>query len=203
MTRPILLALAASALALAAHAQAPAQLDAKTIDSWKSIDLGNGVSIDAPTAVGDNYRPTDKQDAGLMLFRVAVKDAGEMYCGLDRLIYNRPPLGMARTRAIDFFSNANMAIFCHGVGNGVRERSAEPVTSAQGYPGSRCVASYSDKPGDKSEGDVIQARAVVGNDALYVLTCTVSDRDQTRAETDWETIWRPRIGHIEDSLKLP
>ncbi len=203
MTKSLLLALAASAIAFSAHAQAPAQLDAKTIDSWRSADLGGGVSIEVPTAVGEAYRPTNKQDAGLMLFRVGVKDAGEMYCGLDRLAYGAPPLGMVRKRAIDFFSNANMAIFCHGVGTGVRERSAEPVTSAQGYPGSRCVASYSDKPGGETEGDVIQARAVVANDALYVLTCTVHDLDQARAETDWETIWRPRIGHIEDSLKLP
>jgi hypothetical protein len=205
MTRSLGIALAAAGLALAgaAHAQAPAQLDARTLDSWRKVDLGGGVSVGVPTAVGEAYRPTDKQDAGLMLFRVAVKDAGEMYCGLDRLLYNTPPLGMARRRAIDFFSNANMAIFCHGVGAGVRESLAEPVTSAQGYPGSRCVASYTDKAGDRSEGDVIQARAVVGSDALYVLTCTVRDLDQTRAETDWETIWRPRIGRIEDSLKLP
>ncbi len=47
--------------------------------------------MDVPKAVGDNYKPTDKADAGLMLFRVNVKDAGEMYCGLDRLIYDRPP----------------------------------------------------------------------------------------------------------------
>lgn len=201
--KTFLLALSAAGLAGAVHAQAPAQLDAKTIDSWRTVDLGGGVSVDVPAAVGDDYRPTNKEDAGLMLFRVGVKDAGEMYCGLDRLIYNKPPLGMARTRAIDFFSNANMAIFCHGVGTGVRESSAEPVTSAQGYPGSRCVASYTDKAGDRSEGDVIHARAVVGKDALYVLTCTVRDLDQARAETDWETLWRPRIGHIEDSLKLP
>jgi len=85
----------------------------------------------------------------------------------------------------------------------VHENFAQPASSAQGYPGSRCVASYSDVVAGKSEGDVIQARVVVASDAVYVLTCTVRDQDQARAETDWETIWRARIGHVEDSLKLP
>ncbi len=41
------------------------------------------------------------------------------------------------------------------------------------------------------------------SDAVYVLTCTVSDQDQARAETDWDNIWHKRITHVEDSLKLP
>jgi hypothetical protein len=159
--------------------------------------------MDVPTAVGDAYKPTENADAGLALFRVSVKDAGDMYCGLDRLAYNAQPLGMNRNRALDFLTNAAPGIFCHGVGTGVRENFAQAATSTQGYPGSRCVASYTDRKGDRSEGDVIHARVVVAPDAVYVLTCTVSDQDQARAETDWETIWRPRIGHIEDSLKLP
>lgn len=198
-----LLFASAVALAGAAHAQDPVQLDAKSIDSWRTVELGSGARIDVPTAVGDAYKPTNKQDAGLMLFRVAVKDAGDMYCGLDRLAYNVKPLAMARTRAIDFFSAANIGIFCHGVGTNVHENFAQPVNNAQGYPGSRCVASYSDKHGEEAEGDVIQARVVVAPDALYVLTCTVRDLDQARAETDWEGIWRARIAHVEDSLKLP
>ena len=157
-----------------------------------------------PRAVGDAYKPTDRTDAGLALFRVGVKDAGDMYCGLDRTRFCAPPLGMNRTRALDFLlAYAAPGIFCHGVGTGVRENFAQAATSRQGYPGSRCVASYSDAQGGKSEGDVIQARVVVAPDAVYVLTCTVRDQDQARAETDWETIWRPRIAHIEDSLKLP
>ena len=199
----LLAATVAAALAGAARAQAATPLDAKTIDDWRTVSLGAGVSLDVPTAVGDAYRPTEKADAGLMLFRVGVKDAGDMYCGLDRLGYNAPPLGMNRNRALDFLTNANQGIFCHGVGSGVHERFAEAARSGQGYPGSRCVASYTDKQGDKSEGDVIHARVVVAPDAVYVLTCTVSDLDQARAETDWEGIWRPRITHLEDSLKLP
>ncbi len=77
------------------------QVDAKTIDDWRTVDLGGGVSLDVPRAVGDGYRPGDKQDAGLMLFRIGVKDAGEMYCGLDRLAFNAPPLGMNRNRALN------------------------------------------------------------------------------------------------------
>ncbi len=196
-------ALSIGALAGAAHAQDVTPLDAKTVDSWHAVDLGLGVSLDVPTAVGDSYRPTNKEDAGMALFRVAVTDAGEMTCGLDRLNYNVKPLAMARTRAIDFFSTANIGIFCHGVGTGVRENHAEATRSAQGYPGSRCVASYSDRQGDQAEGDVISARVVVAPDALYVLTCTIKDLDQGRAETDWEGIWRPRITRLEDSLKLP
>ena len=213
MTRSLFLAVAAMALAGAAYAQDPAQagvaqtgatqVDAKTIDDWRAVDLGAGVGVDVPRAVGEAYRPPDKADAGLLLFRVAARDAGEMYCGLDRLGFNAPPLGMARTRAIDFLTNAAPAIFCHGVGTGVRESFAEVAKSGQGYPGSRCVASYTDVQGGKSEGDVIHARVVVGNDAVYVLMCTVRDLDQARAELDWETIWRPRITHVEDSLKLP
>jgi hypothetical protein len=156
-----------------------------------------------PRAVGERYRPTDKADAGLALFRIGVKDAGEMYCGLDRLPFNAQPLGMNRNRALDFLTSAAPGIFCHGVGTSVHENFAQPATSGQGYPGSRCVASYTDATGGKSEGDVIHARVVVAQDAVYVLTCTVSDQDQARAETDWETIWRPRITHVEDSLKLP
>jgi hypothetical protein len=198
------LSLAAAALACgAAHAQSSTMLDAKTIDDWRAVDLGAGVSLDVPRAVGEAYKPTDKTDAGLALFRVSVKDAGDMYCGLDRLGYNVQPLGMNRNRALDFLTTAAPGIFCHGAGTGVRENFVQPATSPQGYPGSRCVASYSDVQGGRSEGDVIQARVVVAPDAVYVLTCTVRDQDQARAETDWETIWRPRIGHIEDSLKLP
>jgi len=167
------------------------------------VDLGSGVSLDVPRAVGEAYRPSDKADAGLALFRVSVTDAGDMYCGLDRLAYNAQPLGMNRNRALDFLTNAAQGVFCHGVGTGVRENFAQAATSPQGYPGSRCVASYADVQGGKSEGDVIHARVVVAPDAVYVLTCTVRDQDQARAETDWETIWRPRITHIEDSLKLP
>lgn len=204
MPRPFLLALtAAAALAGAAHAQAPAQVDAKTIDDWRTVELAPGVSVDVPKAVGDAYRPTDKQDAGLMLFRVAAKDAGDMYCGLDRLAYNVPPLGMNRNRALDFLTNAAQGIFCHGLGTGVRENFAEAAASRQGYPGARCVASYTNVQAGQSEGDVIQARVVVAPDAVYVLTCTVRDLDQTRAETDWESVWRARIAHVEDSLTLP
>jgi hypothetical protein len=204
MTKPFLPALSiAAALCGAAHAQSPAQVDAKTIDDWRTVDLGSGVSIDVPKAVGDAYKPTDKADAGLMLFRIGAKDAGDMYCGLDRLAYNAPPLGMNRNRALDFLTNAAPGVFCHGVGTGVRENFAEAAASKQGYPGSRCVASYSDAPGGTSEGDVIHARVVAAPDAVYVLTCTVRDLDQARAETDWETIWRSRIAHVEDSLKLP
>ncbi len=50
---------------------------------------------------------------------------------------------------------------------------------------------------------VVHARVVVATGAVYVLTCTVSDQDQARAETDWDSIWRKRITHVEDSLKLP
>jgi len=205
MIRSSLLALtiAAAALAGAASAQTFTPLDPKTIDDWRAVDLGAGVSLDVPRAVGEAYRPTDKADTGLALFRVSVKDAGDMYCGLDRLAYNAQPLGMNRNRALDFLTNAAQGIFCHGVGSGVRENFAQAAASQQGYPGSRCVASYTDRQGDKSEGDVIHARVVVAPDAVYVLTCTVRDQDQARAETDWETIWRPRITHVEDSLKLP
>jgi hypothetical protein len=207
MTRSFLLALtvaaAAAALCGGARAQTFTPLDAKTIDDWRTVDLGSGVRLDVPRAVGDAYRPTDKQDAGLALFRVAAKDAGDMYCGLDRLAYNMQPLGMNRNRALDFLTNAAPGIFCHGVGTGVRENFVEAANSGQGYPGSRCVASYTDTQGGKSEGDVIHARVVVAPDAVYVLTCTVRDHDQARAETDWETIWRSRITHVEDSLKLP
>ena len=203
MKRSLLSLVAATALCGTAQAQAPAQLDAKTIDDWRAADLGSGVSVDVPKAVGENYRPSNKADAALMLFRVGVKDAGDMYCGLDRMAFNAPPLGMNRNRALDFLTNAAPGIFCHGVGTGVRENFAQPASSTQGYPGSRCVASYTDVQGGKSEGDVIQARVVVASDAVYVLTCTVRDQDQARAETDWETIWRARIGHVEDSLKLP
>jgi hypothetical protein len=204
MKRSLLLALTVTAaLAGAAQAQTSAALDAKTIDDWRAVDLGAGVSLDVPRAVGDAYKPTNKADAGLALFRVSVKDAGDMYCGLDRLGYNVQPLGMNRNRALDFLTTAAPGIFCHGAGAGVRENFVQPAASKQGYPGSRCVASYSDVQGGKSEGDVIQARVVVAPDAVYVLTCTVRDQDQARAETDWETIWRPRISHVEDSLKLP
>jgi hypothetical protein len=205
MKRPFLLALtvATAALAGAARAQTYTPLDPKTIDDWRTVELGSGVSLDVPRAVGEAYKPTDKTDAGLALFRVGVKDAGDMYCGLDRLGYNAPPLGMNRNRALDFLTNAAPGVFCHGVGSGVRENFAQAADSKQGYPGSRCVASYSDAKGDKGEGDVIHARVVVAPDAVYVLTCTVRDQDQAGAETDWETIWRPRITHIEDSLKLP
>jgi hypothetical protein len=193
MTRSFLLALtvAAAALAGAARAQTSTPLDAKTIDDWRAVDFGSGVRMDVPRAVGDAYKPTEKADAGLALFRVRVKDAGDMYCGLDRLAYNAQPLGMNRNRALDFLTNAAPGIFCHGVGTSVRENFAQAASSAQGYPGSRCVASYTDQQGDRSEGDVINARVVVAPDAVYVLTCTVSDQDQARAETDWETIWRP------------
>jgi hypothetical protein len=207
MLRSLGLALAVAGFALAGpaatHAQAPVQLDAKSIDDWRTVDLGPGVSVDVPRAVGDGFRPTQKADAALMLFRVGAKDAGDMYCGLDRMAYNAPPLGMNRSRALDFLTNAAPGIFCHGVGTGVRENFAQSAATAQGQPGSRCVASYSDVQGGKGEGDVIQARVVVAPDAVYVLTCTVRDQDQARAETDWETIWRPRIAHLEDSLKLP
>ena len=204
MPKTLLLALAAaSALAGAAHAQGSTQLDAKTIDDWRTVTLADGVSIDVPRAVGDQYRPENKADNGLMLFRVGVKDAGEMYCGLDRMIYDKPPLAMNRKRAIDFMTTANPGIFCHGVGMDSHERSAESVTSAQGHPGSRCVGSYTDQHGDQTEGDVIHARVVVAPDAVYVLTCTVSDLDQGRAQTDWQEIWRTRITHLEASLKTP
>jgi hypothetical protein len=204
MRRPFLLTLvAAAALAGAARAQTSTQLDAKTIDDWRAVDLASGVSIDVPRAVGDNYRPTDKADSGLMLFRVGVKDAGEMYCGLDRLAYDKPPLGMNRNRALDFLTNAAKGVFCQGVGVNVHPALTEEAKSGQGYPGSRCVASYYDVHGDQADGDVVHARAVVAPDAVYVLTCTVSDKDQARAETDWDTIWHRRITHVEDSLKLP
>jgi hypothetical protein len=137
MTKPFLPALSiAAALCGAAHAQSPAQVDAKTIDDWRTVDLGSGVSIDVPKAVGDAYKPTDKADAGLMLFRIGAKDAGDMYCGLDRLAYNAPPLGMNRNRALDFLTNAAPGVFCHGVGTGVRENFAEAAASKQGYSGS-------------------------------------------------------------------
>lgn len=205
MHRPFLLALfTAAAFAGVAHAQKRAELDARTIDDWRTVDLGSGVSIDVPRAVGDDYRPTDKADSGLMLFRVAVKDAGQMYCGLDRLAYDRPPLGMNRSRALDFLTNAAKDIFCKGVGLGGRLAFAEAADSGQGYPGSRCVASYyQTAQGDRGEGDVVHARVVVAPDAVYVLTCTVTDQDQARAEADWDTIWHRRITHVEDSLKLP
>jgi hypothetical protein len=194
---------AAAALAGAAHAQTTTQLDAKSIDDWRTVSLAGGVSIDVPRAVGERYRPENKADNGLMLFRVGVKDAGEMYCGLDRLEFDKPPLSMARKRALDFLTAANPGVFCHGVGTGARERSAGPVNSSQGHPGSRCVSSYTDGQGDKTEGDVIHARVVVAPDAVYVLTCTVKDLDQSRAEADWESIWLSRITHVEDSLKTP
>jgi hypothetical protein len=203
MKRFFVPALAAALLCGVAQAQSPAQLDAKTIDDWRAVDLGSGVTVDVPRAVGDSYRPTNKADAALMLFRVAAKDAGDMYCGLDRMLYNAQPLGMNRSRALDFLTNAAPGIFCHGVGTGVHENFAQAADSRQGYPGARCVASYSDVQGGKAEGDVIQARVVVAPDAVYVLTCTVRDQDQARAETNWESIWRPRIAHVEDSLKLP
>jgi hypothetical protein len=203
MKRFFVPALAAALLCGVAQAQSPAQLDAKTIDDWRAVDLGSGVTVDVPRAVGDSYRPANKADAALMLFRVAAKDAGDMYCGLDRMLYNAQPLGMNRSRALDFLTNAAPGIFCHGVGTGVHENFAQAADSRQGYPGARCVASYSDVQGGKAEGDVIQARVVVAPDAVYVLTCTVRDQDQARAETNWESIWRPRIAHVEDSLKLP
>ncbi len=205
MKRSFLLALtvAAAALCGAASAQTSTPLDAKTIDDWRTVDLGSGVSIDVPKAVGDNYKPSNKKDAGLMLFRVSVKDAGEMYCGLDRLIYDRPPLSMNRNRALDFLTNAAKGIFCQGVGVNVRPAFTEEAKSGQGYPGSRCVASYYETHGDQADGDVVHARTVVAPDAVYVLTCTVSDQDQARAETDWDNIWHKRITHVEDSLKLP
>jgi hypothetical protein len=205
MKRSFLLALTVAAVALcgAARAQTSTPLDAKTIDDWRTVDLGSGVSIDVPRAVGDSYRPTDKKDTGLMLFRVSAKDAGEMYCGLDRLAFDRPPLGMNRNRALDFLTNAAKGVFCQGVGVNVRPAFTEEAKSGQGYPGSRCVASYYQTHGDSADGDVVHARVVVAPDAVYVLTCTVSDKDQARAETDWDNIWRKRITHVEDSLKLP
>jgi hypothetical protein len=206
MTRSLVLALTVATAALccgAAGAQPLIALDSKTIDDWRTVDLGSGVSLDVPRAVGDAYKPADKTDDGLALFRVSVKDAGDMYCGLDRLGYNAKPLGMNHNRALDFLTTAAPGIFCHGVGTSVRENFVQPATSKQGYPGSRCVASYSDVQDGKREGDVIQARVVVAPDAVYVLTCTVRDQDQARAETDWESIWRARITHVEDSLKLP
>ena len=197
------LTVAASALCGAAHAQTATPLDAKTIDDWRTVDLGAGVSIDVPRAVGDSYRPTNKKDSGLMLFRVGVKDAGEMYCGLDLLAFDKPPLGMNRNRALDFLTNAGKDVFCKGIGLNSRLALAEDAKSGQGYPGSRCVASFYETHGDQAEGDVVHARVVVAPNAVYVLTCTVSDQDQARAETDWDSIWHKRITHIEDSLKLP
>jgi hypothetical protein len=193
----------AGVLAGGARAQTFTPLDPRTIDDWRTVDLAPGVSLDVPRAVGDAYKPADSADNGLALFRVGVKDAGDLYCALDKLAYNAKPLGMNRSRALDFLTNAAPGIFCHGVGTGVRENFAQAADSKQGYPGSRCVASYSDRQDGKAEGDVIHARVVVAPDAVYVLTCTVRDQDQARAETDWETVWRPRITHVEDSLKLP
>ena len=48
MTKPFLLALtvAAAALAGAAGAQTFTPLDSKTIDDWRTVDLGSGVSLD-------------------------------------------------------------------------------------------------------------------------------------------------------------
>jgi hypothetical protein len=205
MKRSFLLAMtvATAALCGAAQAQSSTSLDAKTIDDWRTVDLGSGVSIDVPKAVGDNYRPTDKKDTGLVLFRVNVKEAGELYCGLDRLAYDKPPLGMNRNRALDFLTNAAKGIFCQGVGVNVRPAIVEAARNGQGYPGSRCAASYYQTHGDTADGDVVQARAVVAPDAVYVLTCTVTAKDQALAETNWDTVWRARITHIEDSLKLP
>jgi len=203
--RSLLLALtlAAAAVAGAAMAQTSTPLDAQTIDDWRTVDLGSGVSVDVPRGVGEAYRPTNKADSGLMFFRVGAKDAGEVYCSLDRLAYNAQPLGMNRSRALDFLTNAAKAIFCQGVGVNVRLAFSEEAKSGQGYPGSRCVASYYETRGEGGDGDVVHARAVVAPDAVYVLTCTVTDMDQARAETDWDTIWHKRITHIEDSLKLP
>ena len=94
-------------------------------------------------------------------------------------------------------------VFCQGVGVNVRPVLVEESKSGQGYPGSRCVASYYETHGDTADGDVVHARVVVAPDAVYVLTCTIRDHDQARAETDWDTIWRKRITHVEDSLQLP
>jgi hypothetical protein len=201
--RSILLVLALATLRGAAQAQAPAQLDARSIDDWRTVDLGSGVSIDVPRAVGDDYRPADKTDHALMLFRAEAKDAGGIYCSLDKLFYNRPPLGMNRQRAIDYLTNAAKDVFCRDAGINGRLKVVEEVESRQGYPGSRCVASFYQVQGDKADGDVIQSRVVVAPDAVYALNCTVHDKDQARAETDWDTIWHGRITHIEDSLKLP
>jgi hypothetical protein len=201
--RSILLVLAFSTLSSAVRAQAPAQLDATSIDDWRTVNLGSGVSVDVPRAVGDAYRPTDKTDHALMLFRADVKDGGGIYCSLDKLLYNRPPLGMNRQRAIDYLTNAAKDVFCRDAGINGRPKVIEEAESSQGYPGSRCVASFYQVQGDKADGDVIQARVVVAPDAVYALSCIVHDQDQARAETDWDTIWRARITHMEDSLKLP
>jgi hypothetical protein len=204
MTRSFLLSLAAAAVCWGvAHAQTAAQLDAKTIDDWRTVDLGSGVSIDVPKAVGDDYRPKNKADTGLMLFRASVKDAGDIYCGLDRLAYNRPPLGMNRNRALDFLTNAGKDVFCRDAGINAHLALAEEAKSGQGYPGARCAASFFEVQGEKADGGVVEARVVVAPDAVYVLSCTVNDQDQGRAETAWDGIWRKRIAHIEDSLKLP
>ena len=204
MTRSFLLSLvAAVALAGAAHAQASAQLDSKTIDEWRTVDLGQGVSIDVPKAVGDDYRPTNRRDAALMLFRASVKDAGDIYCSLDRLAFDKPPLGMNRNRALDFLTNAGKDVFCRDVGINAHLAFSEEAKSGQGYPGARCAASFFEVQGDQAQGGVVEARVVVAPDAVYVLTCTVNDQDQGRAETAWDSIWRKRIAHVEDSLKLP
>src|SRR6185312_4420501 len=103
MKRSLFLALsvAVAALAGAASAQTFTPLDPKSIDDWRTVDLGSGVSLDVPKAVGDAYRPDDKTDSALALFRVSVTDAGAMYCALDKLGYDKPPLGMNRSRALD------------------------------------------------------------------------------------------------------
>lgn len=199
MDRRCLAALGAVSAVLALCAEAKAQ------DVWKTVMLPGGVSIDVPAAAGDKIQP-DAEDAArgaIAAFKTADPGNGDMYCGLDRLEYGKPPLGLVRRRAIDFFTNVSRAIFCQGVGAQVRVSAGDAITSGQGYPGSRCVASYADQLEGVAEGNVVEAQLVLAPDAAYVLTCTVRGADQRKAEANWQGAWKARIAHIEESFKAP
>jgi hypothetical protein len=183
----------AAGIAASAHAQ----------DAWKTVTLDSGVSIDIPQGVGDAFKP-DAEDAAkgsVLAFKTADPSNGDMYCDLDRLEYGKAPLGLVRRRAVDFFTNVSRAIFCQGVGAQVRVSAGDAVTSGQGYPGSRCVASYADTLEGVAEGNVVEAQLVLAPDAAYVLTCTVRGADQRKAEANWQGTWKARIAHMEESFK--
>ncbi|MDE2184163.1 MAG: hypothetical protein KGJ78_14180 [Alphaproteobacteria bacterium] len=188
----------AAATLLAVFCGAAAADDA----DWQTVTLADGITMDVPAVVHDNYKPSAEsaKDGGVMYFEVTMDEFGDLACLLSRNDYSAT---FMRSTAIERLASRDRDSMCSAgdkvTGFDVGESES---LSISGYAAGRCAAGYTDAS-DKQPGQVAAVMTVAAPDGFYMLSCTVYADTQDQATAHWVSQWQDIVHHVQESVKFP
>jgi hypothetical protein len=168
---------------------------------WQTVKLAHGITMDVPTVIGDDYKPSadSAKKGGLMYFGVTTDHSGDLSCLLTRGRYTKK---FSRATAVERLADKSRDAMCYSGDDTTGAQMGESESlSVSGYPAGRCAESYTEAS-YKQPGQVTAVMTVAAPDAFYMLSCTVYTTDQDEATAEWMARWADEVHHVQESVRL-